>query len=246
MGLWGRKEADGEVPARRKSDTGVRDSFDELAISLAGGTMPRRRALRLFGAAIVGTVMASVPGVALAKPCRPGEIKCGKKCCPGDARCVRGECVCPTGENLVDGMCRCIDRDFLNDTCPAGYNCQVQAAPSGNVVVSHVCCPAGTCCVDQPPATSQTCASGPEEGSLSENGCVCLRTTEGTTVCTENNGRLCSTDVACTHTSDCPAGFVCEASPVSGGRCRARCGTRNCDPQTCSALGITPNPVECT
>src|SRR5215217_652518 len=108
MRLWGRERVDREVPARSEQDIGVGESFDELAKSMADGTMPRRRALRLFGGALVGTAMASIPGVAWAKPCPPGELKCGKKCCPGDARCVRGKCVCPSQTTLCPGNNTCL------------------------------------------------------------------------------------------------------------------------------------------
>lgn len=43
-------------------------SFDELAKGLASGTISRRGVLRLMGSAIVGTVLASVSGVAWAAP----------------------------------------------------------------------------------------------------------------------------------------------------------------------------------
>ena len=51
------------------------ERFDELARGLADGGLSRRRALRLPGAALARTVMASIPGVAWAKRCRPGEFK---------------------------------------------------------------------------------------------------------------------------------------------------------------------------
>src|SRR5215217_3343514 len=42
-------------------------SFDELAKGLATGTVSRRQVLRLFGGALLGGLMASIPGVALAQ-----------------------------------------------------------------------------------------------------------------------------------------------------------------------------------
>jgi hypothetical protein len=248
MGLWGRKEVDREVPARSDQGTGVRDSFDVLAIGLAGGTMPRRRALRLFGAALAGTVMASIPGVAWAKPCKPGTLQCGTKCCPRDARCVRGECACPTGERLVGGMCRCIIRDSSGnptDTCPAGQHCQQQADSSG-ALVSEVCCPVGTCCIDASNNTA-VCATK-EEGALTTN-CSCLETVEGTTVCVEGQSQLCGVSVFCTSTSECPAGTVCRKTSTGStdpvGICSARCGDDPCEPQRCADLGLTPNLNNC-
>jgi hypothetical protein len=101
-------------------------SFDELAKGLAGGTVSRRKALRLMGAALVGGALASIPGVASAKPTCTNRfpVRCGTKCCPEEARCVRGRCVCPAGESA--------------------------ACPSSTVQGSFFCCPVGTTCCSHP------------------------------------------------------------------------------------------------
>src|SRR3712207_5391368 len=52
-------------------------SLDSLARGLADGSLSRRKALRLMGAALVGAALASIPGVAWAAKCQPGEFKCG-------------------------------------------------------------------------------------------------------------------------------------------------------------------------
>jgi hypothetical protein len=51
-------------------------SLDELAKGLASGTLSRSRAIKLMGAALLGGVLASIPGVALAhhRPDQPGEV----------------------------------------------------------------------------------------------------------------------------------------------------------------------------
>ena len=76
-------------------------SFDELARGLASGEVSRGKALRLMGAALVGGVLASVPGVALAAP---GPKKCGGQICPSGQVCLKGggkpRCGCRPG-NLV-------------------------------------------------------------------------------------------------------------------------------------------------
>ena len=43
-------------------------SFDELAKELAEGKLSRRNALRWIGGTLVGSLLASIPGVALATP----------------------------------------------------------------------------------------------------------------------------------------------------------------------------------
>jgi hypothetical protein len=124
-----------EVPACRGQDAGVGQSFDNLARSLAEGSMSRRRALRLFGAAFVGTVMASIPWVAWAAPCRPGQFQCGRRCCPEVASCVRGDCVCPAGQKF----CAPETLQGISSCCPEGTFC----CPG---TVATLCCPNGTIC----------------------------------------------------------------------------------------------------
>ena len=59
-------------------------SFDELASELASGTLSRGKALRLIGAALVGGVLASLPGRAQAAP-----LCSRRRPCPGDCGCIR-------------------------------------------------------------------------------------------------------------------------------------------------------------
>ena len=64
-------ERNGEVPAREDR---VRDhSLDELAKGLANRSLSRGDALKWAGAAIVGGLLAAIPGVALADPKPPGQ-----------------------------------------------------------------------------------------------------------------------------------------------------------------------------
>jgi hypothetical protein len=102
MRQWVSGEEAREVSPCSGRDAGVGHSFDDLARSLAEGNLSRRRALRLFGAALVGMVRTSVPGMALAAPC-PSERKCKKKCCPEPFICVGDTCVCPIGREHCPG-----------------------------------------------------------------------------------------------------------------------------------------------
>jgi hypothetical protein len=63
-------------------------SFDELASGLASGSISRGKALRLMGAALVGGVLASIPGIAGAAP-NPNRTKCDPKLCPSGCKCAR-------------------------------------------------------------------------------------------------------------------------------------------------------------
>ena len=139
---------------RDPSGRDVGRSFDELARGLAEGTMPRRRALRLLGAALVGTVMASMPAIAQAAPCRPGQFQCGRKCCPEGARCMRGDCLCPAGQNL----CPAGTLQGIDTCCPEGFGCCVITGAQGEVI-SSICCPGGICHADLD-TNVLTCATG--------------------------------------------------------------------------------------
>ena len=117
-------------------------SFDELARGLSSGTLSRRKVLRLMGAALFGGALASIPGVASARPRCTSRypVTCGTKCCPEEASCVRGRCICPGGDiacpsATVQGSFYC---------CPEGTRCCSLQRASG--VVDSICCPPGTRC----------------------------------------------------------------------------------------------------
>lgn len=77
----------------RAEDHTAEHSLDELARGLASGSVSRRKALRLMGAALVGGALASIPGVAQAapQPCPELTTPCGKGgrrlCCPAGFTC---------------------------------------------------------------------------------------------------------------------------------------------------------------
>ncbi len=137
MRQWVSGDEDREVSTCSEQEVG--ESFDELARSLAEGTMPRRRALRLFGAALLGSVMASIPGIAWAVPCKPGHFQCGRRCCEETFSCVRGNCVCPTGTEFCEGG----TLQGTDTCCPEGYFCCKADGPEG-IIVASICCPRET------------------------------------------------------------------------------------------------------
>jgi hypothetical protein len=93
-------------------------SFDELSRALASGSLSRRKALRLMGAALVGGALASIPGIAGAaprpKPPKPPGKSPGKKCTE-DSQCQSLAC--------VEGVCGGILQKC--HTCPEGCGCAV-------------------------------------------------------------------------------------------------------------------------
>jgi hypothetical protein len=96
-----------------REDRGA-SSFDELAVGLSRGTLSRGKALRLMGAALVGGVLASIPGMAGAAPKCPG--------CPVPCNCVRDR------ENRVRACVSPLAQFADNcDLCPEGTVCHGRA-----------------------------------------------------------------------------------------------------------------------
>ncbi len=142
-------------------------SFDELAKDVASGTLSRRKALRLLGAALVGGAFASMPGVAWAA--KGGNREC-VRCCketygPGRERgqCIsagaRGECpvtcdgnggLCPPESCCC--VCRYTDKatgQVLTTTCQSGVShdfcqqflvdCEASQPPESDLQAFAVC-----------------------------------------------------------------------------------------------------------
>jgi len=84
-------------------------SFDELTRGLASGTLSRGKALRLMGAALVGGALASIPGIAGAKPKPAGakckhDHQCASGTCSSTGTCAAA-CVSDGGACIVDSEC---------------------------------------------------------------------------------------------------------------------------------------------
>lgn len=95
-----------EVPGQ---GPGQSNSFDELARNLASGSLSRRRALKILGAAVVG---ALIPSRALAQTC-PGNqfLICHRP--PGNPSNEQEKCV---GQNALD-------RHLANHPCDCEGRC---------------------------------------------------------------------------------------------------------------------------
>jgi hypothetical protein len=108
-------------------------SFDELARALASGSITRRKALRLMGAALVGGALGSLGGVAAADDlCKPTGKKCRK-----DAQCCSGNCV-SSGTSRHGTCASCTPGTPCG---PAGGRCFANASGSGATCV----CTEATC-----------------------------------------------------------------------------------------------------
>jgi hypothetical protein len=200
-------------------------SFDELAKSLADGKLSRRKALRMLGGAVMGSVLASVPGMAwAAKPtCAGGATKCGRNCCPDSTYvCSKGKCACPTGTTPIGNTC-CQNAQV----CGSSFCCQTgQSCVDGQCVFQDMCDPGST--------GAATCGPNP-------NGvdCACRREEVGTgrAVCIE--GSIYNCRPPCTSTSECPPHTVCvQLVGATEGTCATLCG-EGCEFTTqCCAPGF--------
>jgi hypothetical protein len=159
------------VEARHhQEDVTQEHSFDELTKGLAAAGVSRRRALRLVGQALLGGVLASIPGVAWAHhepehPIPPGQVR---RCQEGEVKC-RGTC-CGPEDLCCNGVCTNVS--FSRNNCGAcGNVCQE----------GEDCC--GSICV--PLNTEQNCGgcfSGCHEAEICVNG-TCQCPDPGQTLC---------------------------------------------------------------
>jgi hypothetical protein len=143
------QDHNGERRSPRGVPTGVDHSLDTLARGLADGTLSRRKALRLMGAALVGTALAAIPGLALAKP-KPG--KCNKdKHCPSGQQCVNGTCQggCPDSRICGDSCCTAEESCYRTITepicCSDDPQCEGAASAAGPPVCYMVLGPGELC-----------------------------------------------------------------------------------------------------
>lgn len=203
--------------------TGVDHSLDSLAKDLANGSVSRRKALRLMGGALLGGTLASIPGMAWAKPKPPPPP--GKKCqrssqCPTSQVCVNGACACPSGTTFCGGSCvsnTCGTNETLNSTtcqceCISGAtrcgdNC-VSTCPSGQQLNTNTC--------------QCECISGTSPCAFNGNGICGERADSSGTVCYCAIDCICPVGCVATSCEGCPAGSVCVSTADSPG---VRCGS---------------------
>src|SRR5215210_2402815 len=151
-------------------------SFDELAKDVASGTLSRRKALRLLGAALVGGAFASIPGVAWAA--KGGNKEC-VRCCkekfgPGRERgqCIsagaRGECPVTCDGN---GGGECVS-DEVTCTKPESSGCDCVGNKCTGTVTCVCCPPGGPCpCLEVDP--TDPCIDVRSFGCFSETATTC-------------------------------------------------------------------------
>ena len=215
-------------------------SFDELARGLANGSISRRKAIRLMGAALVGGTLASFPGGAWAA--KGGRSSCAKFCqslfganTPEEAECVsaartgQGPCFTCTTETGCGP-------NFTKPPCSEGpYSCDRCSCCTS---IAGSCGSNGECCSGR--CVSGTCAAPCTAGRvlLSNGTCAkpcavhedcpgcdfgCFEDVSGSRYCISGGGS--GTD--CASDSNCSGGEICikVAAPIgtSPTRCGAAC-----------------------
>ena len=190
--------------------------FDELARGLAEGSISRGKALRLMGGALVGGVLASIPGMAGAAPKCPG--------CPATCNCVRDSvnhvraCVSPTISEIKENC----------DLCPEGDVCHGHVRVFGT---KSVRCSA--------PCTTTSSTTSTSTTTPTTSTSTSTTSTSTTTMC-QPNGGTCSTGGTPCCSGNCTGGFCCESGRVglSNGTCAKPCsGIGDCP--GCSGCVIT-------
>ena len=196
------EEQNGE--ATNRDDTISERSFDALAKGLAAGSVSRRKALRLMGGAVLGGLLASIPGVALAAPCPRTRIRCAGQCCAEGVTTCQG-----TGRNKTCGPLPVANpcAGAYCGTNPTGQTCVCRAEMGTNEAV----------CIE---STTYYCTDICTSNSQCPPGTVCVNQNTGSVLSPE--GR-CSTPCGggCPYTTQCcaegfPSTETCDPIQVAG------------------------------
>ena len=138
-------------------------SLDQLAKGLASGTLSRRRALELGGAAILGGLLGMV-GLGM----RPEEAQARRRrprclACAGPGSCASSSCgTVPSGSNAT--FCSCVETT-------SGKKCCVAAECGGQPCDSNSDCGRGQVCS----TTAKGCLSGGQPCSTSRKPGICVK-----------------------------------------------------------------------
>jgi hypothetical protein len=211
------------------SQQSTNHSFDELARALASGSLSRGKALRLMGGLLVGSALASLPGVAWAdddddERCRSTQTRCKDRCVnlrTNERHCGRCFNRCTSNQTCCGG--RCVNLQRNENHCGACFNrCAEGEECVEDGVCQGVCTPCGTQCCTAGESCSELssgdicCASGCQGFTSAAGPPVCVNTLEAAPTCDDptcNTDADCSGEI-CIQTPGCPGG---------GNRCAPAC-----------------------
>src|SRR5215213_11058684 len=137
-------EENGTGQFSSREDSTAQHSFDDLARGLASGSLSRRRALRLLGGALAGSLIASFPGVAGAAELNRNNDNNAKPCPdPQKTRC-NGVCVDKQTNKNHCGRCRIQCKD--KETCCGGDCVRLKKNENHCGSCGNSCKDKETCC----------------------------------------------------------------------------------------------------
>jgi hypothetical protein len=116
----------------RNEGSAVDTSLDDVARGLANSTLSRGRALRLMGAVLLGSALASMPAIAWTKPKPAGTCKKDKQCPSPEDLCCDGVCTNVVFDRNNCGAC--------GNVCKAGEGCCGQSCIPLNTQQNCGCC----------------------------------------------------------------------------------------------------------
>jgi hypothetical protein len=228
--------------ATNREDMARDHSLDALAKGLANGSVSRRKALKLMGSALIGGLLAAVPGVALADH-KPGHGSggggggdAGPKCKPLDSKCATNQdccsrycdkngriCACPPNETLCNRQCVACPNigEIVNPT-----TCQCECPANIPEVCGNQCL--ATCTAPKIQRNPQTCACECPTGTTECGNNCCA---EGTECCQGQCRAVC----APTEQRN-PQSCACEAVGCTGARCATYFNSRCNDNPNCFCL----------
>jgi hypothetical protein len=204
-----------EDPTREDPTRG--HGFDELARSLAEGSISRRRALKLFA----GTALAAlIPSRAMAITCPPGTVKICHIPQRADGTCRRGDsetrCVTPGSDAAIRHAghpCDCCGG------CGETNNCREPNPPTCFSTGSTTTTAAGTTTTTTTAAGTTTSTTTPAGTTTSTTTPAGTTTSTTTAACIPDRQKCVIGGAPC-----CSADRVCRANPPKSDvlRCRRR------------------------
>jgi hypothetical protein len=195
--------------------------FDELARGLADGSVTRGKALRLMGAALVGSALGSV-GIGGEASADPPGCKRNGKTCTRDEQCCSGNCASGSCQAQTTTTTTTTPTTTTSTTTPTT---STSTSTTSTSTTTPMClqnfstpCTADTQCCSgvcgfQGPGPNTFCVASRPPGAICTADTQCLDVSSGIRACV--NGRCCTTG-PCNDTTPC-----CPGSGCVNGVCRS-------------------------
>jgi hypothetical protein len=210
--------------------------FDDLARGLADGSITRGKALRLMGAAVVGSTLGSL-GIGEASADPPGCKRNGKtctrseQCCSGS--CASGSCQAQTTTTTTSTSTSTTSTSTTPGCLPNGGTCTADTqCCSGTICPS----PNGKCCTPNWHSSNPTAGSCTADSECCSGICERGSATSGLCFSCRSYGGSCAAGEPCCSGEPCKNGTCCN-SPGGGCNTDADCCYTTCRADgTCAPL----------